>query len=451
MMRPTCVAQLMLMVGMVGAHTTNLDKLVDKLADQAPKAVTNLDDTTLGKPGHLAVRSGSRFTPEIAARRTAGPRGSFRVSSQPTSFATALQEKVQEAKEAIPNSVTEFIQAQKRRNELLREVKRQPSSQVGDITTVTNEFDPATKAYPKIDLNTPGLRVVNQEPPVYMVDDYLNPSECDALIDAAKSGDLESIKYNGRYVLYDHSRLWPIFPLILLSAIPQTMHISSSASHAIPQLSSLELVERYLHFLGPNALMVGLMLLVVPRIGEILAPYVTKDSGAEAKSFKWTGLDKLAEKSPGRRAHESILRRAEELCYARQTQFERVKVTRYQKGGGQAVHADAYAPPEPGKEEEYLAEGGQRLAQCLIYLNDVPKEDGGSTKFWHESVDLAVQPKKGSALIFFPSFEDGTEDTRMMHSGETYEGDGSKWTAGTWLHQTDIQPTASTGTPQDAR
>jgi collagen type III alpha len=333
----------------------------------------------------------------------------------------------------MQKSVSDCVESQKRRNELLRELKRQPTSQVADINAVDSviDYDYSAKTYPKIDLSTPGLRVVNQEPPVYMVDNFLQPSECDALISAAKSEDLESIKYNGRYVLLDHQRLWPIFPMIFLSAIPKS-HILSSAL-------SWESFQQYLTVLGPNALMVGSMILLVPRIGEFLAPYVSKDSGAEAKSSKWTGLGDLTKKHPARLAHESLLSRAENLCFAQQARFEKVKVTRYLKGAGQDVHADAYAPPEPGKEKEYLAGGGQRLAQCLVYLNDVPKEDGGSTKFYHPSVNgLAVQPKKGSALVFFPAFDDATEDARMMHAGETYFGDGAKWTAGTWLHESDI-------------
>merc|ERR1712187_435919 len=111
-------------------------------------------------------------------------------------------------------------------------------------------------------------------------------------------------------------------------------------------------------------------------------------------------------------------------------------------GGGQAAHSDAYPPAEPGKLGEYLAGGGQRLVQCLVYLNDVPKKDGGSTKFHHETLNgLEVQPKKGSALVFFPAFEDGTEDLRMVHSGETYLGEEAKWIVPTWLRQSDLPPT----------
>ena len=43
-------------------------------------------------------------------------------------------------------------------------------------------------------------------------------------------------------------------------------------------------------------------------------------------------------------------------------------------------------------------------------LNDV--EDGGSTRF--DALNLAVQPQRGTALLFFPSFADGTPDARWV-------------------------------------
>jgi hypothetical protein len=47
--------------------------------------------------------------------------------------------------------------------------------------------------------------------------------------------------------------------------------------------------------------------------------------------------------------------------------------------------------------------GYQRRATLLLYLNDVP--EGGATKF--DIIDIGVQPVKGDALLFFPSFQVG--------------------------------------------
>merc|ERR1712048_758923 len=120
----------------------------------------------------------------------------------------------------------------------------------------------------------------------------------------------------------------------------------------------------------------------------------------------------------------------------------RVKVRRYRNGQLDVTHGDAYPPPDPGKLEEYFATGGQRLYQCLCYLNDVPVEDGGCTAFHHPALGgLEVQPRKGSCLIFFPAFADGSPDDRMSHSGERYVGKESKWIANCWIHEKAMKQT----------
>ena len=64
--------------------------------------------------------------------------------------------------------------------------------------------------------------------------------------------------------------------------------------------------------------------------------------------------------------------------------------------------------------------GEQRVDTLLVYLNDV--ENGGGTMF-RDLVDskhsqLTMKPKVGSALLFFPTFEDGRPDDRTLHKGE---------------------------------
>ena len=93
-------------------------------------------------------------------------------------------------------------------------------------------------------------------------------------------------------------------------------------------------------------------------------------------------------------------------------------------------HYDAITP-------NYLTPGrGQRLATLLVYLNDVPS--GGSTTFRDlraggisDAGRLAVSPKQGRALLFFPSAADGEPDFRMEHAGEAAKHD--KWIAQIWL------------------
>lgn len=57
-----------------------------------------------------------------------------------------------------------------------------------------------------------------------------------------------------------------------------------------------------------------------------------------------------------------------------------------------------------------LDKGYQRRATLLIYLNDVPQ--GGQTQFDH--LGFGVQPQRGKALLFFPSFSGGKSDARCV-------------------------------------
>jgi len=71
--------------------------------------------------------------------------------------------------------------------------------------------------------------------------------------------------------------------------------------------------------------------------------------------------------------------------------------------------------------------GFNRHATLLLYLNNVPS--GGVTRFDH--LDLSVQPRRGRALIFFPSFADGTPDARTLHTATTARD--VKWVSQQWV------------------
>lgn len=49
-----------------------------------------------------------------------------------------------------------------------------------------------------------------------------------------------------------------------------------------------------------------------------------------------------------------------------------------------------------------------RHATLLVYLNDC--QEGGATCF--DQLGLAVRPQRGTALLFFPSFANGSPDAR---------------------------------------
>jgi len=119
------------------------------------------------------------------------------------------------------------------------------------------------------------------------------------------------------------------------------------------------------------------------------------------------------------------------------SRFEPVTVTRYGVGEFQAKHLDARLPHEVQRNARFLATGGQRIAQLIVYLQ--PPDAGGSTKFYGRAFDgLAATPAVGKALVFPTATLRGEADARYLHSGEPVEA-GTKWIIGTWLMETERQ------------
>lgn len=59
---------------------------------------------------------------------------------------------------------------------------------------------------------------------------------------------------------------------------------------------------------------------------------------------------------------------------------------------------------------------------------------------------LEVEPRKGRALLFFPSSQNGKSDDRTLHAGAPAEED--KWIAQLWVHAGRYDPAVPAGTCQ---
>lgn len=146
-------------------------------------------------------------------------------------------------------------------------------------------------------------------------------------------------------------------------------------------------------------------------------------------------------------------------------QLEEVQLVRYAgEGQGFGWHEDAL-----GVDAATPEAGGQRVATLLVYLDECVN---GRTLF-HDlmGVDnkrLAVSPKRGRALLFFPAatgtttlgdaaslmddsrktfgdayFDDTRADHRTSHAGEPPSGDGikgQKHIAQLWIHSSEHTP-----------
>jgi prolyl 4-hydroxylase len=108
---------------------------------------------------------------------------------------------------------------------------------------------------------------------------------------------------------------------------------------------------------------------------------------------------------------------------------EPIQVLHYTPGAEYKPHFDFFDPAHPGNET-VLAMGGQRIATLVMYLNDV--EAGGSTVF--PEIGLDVLPRKGNAVYFAYTTDDGQLDRRTLHGGSPVAA-GEKWIATKWLRQ----------------
>jgi prolyl 4-hydroxylase len=133
------------------------------------------------------------------------------------------------------------------------------------------------------------------------------------------------------------------------------------------------------------------------------------------------------------RGENDLIRRIEariaELVEIPVERGEPLQILHYQPGGEYKPHFDYFDPAQPGNEA-VLKHGGQRVATLVMYLNDV--EAGGSTVF--PEVGLDVLPRRGHAVYFAYTTEEGQLDKRSLHGGSPV-GAGEKWIATKWFRQ----------------
>jgi prolyl 4-hydroxylase len=135
------------------------------------------------------------------------------------------------------------------------------------------------------------------------------------------------------------------------------------------------------------------------------------------------------------RGENELIRRIEkriaELVACPVERGEPIQILHYKPGAEYKPHFDFFDPAFPGNEK-VLAMGGQRVATLVMYLNDVAA--GGSTVF--PEIGLDVLPRKGNAVYFAYTTEDGQLDRRTLHGGSPV-AEGEKWIATKWLRQRD--------------
>lgn len=118
-------------------------------------------------------------------------------------------------------------------------------------------------------------------------------------------------------------------------------------------------------------------------------------------------------------------------------QMEEPQIVRYEVGQEFTFHYDTIPT------NVCNANGGQRIATIIIYLNDVQRGCGGGTIFRDLIMDnqpqrqqLTITPKKGTAVLFYPAYcNTGKSDIRTLHGGEVVTNGGEKRIIQLWIHE----------------
>ncbi|CAE6723708.1 2OG-Fe(II) oxygenase [Paraburkholderia haematera] len=108
---------------------------------------------------------------------------------------------------------------------------------------------------------------------------------------------------------------------------------------------------------------------------------------------------------------------------------EGLQILHYGTTGEYRPHFD-YFPPDQAGSALHTAQGGQRVATLVIYLNDVP--DGGETIF--PEAGLSVAAVKGGAVYFRYMNGQRQLDPLTLHGGAPVLG-GDKWIMTKWMRE----------------
>jgi prolyl 4-hydroxylase len=108
---------------------------------------------------------------------------------------------------------------------------------------------------------------------------------------------------------------------------------------------------------------------------------------------------------------------------------EGLQILHYNTTGEYRPHFDYFPPDQPGSAV-HTAQGGQRVATLVIYLNDVP--DGGETIF--PEAGMSVAARQGGAVYFRYMNGQRQLDPLTLHGGAPVLG-GDKWIMTKWMRE----------------
>jgi prolyl 4-hydroxylase len=107
------------------------------------------------------------------------------------------------------------------------------------------------------------------------------------------------------------------------------------------------------------------------------------------------------------------------------THLESLQVLKYTRGQTFQPHTDGFHGPTTACGFEQSG----RLVTVFCYLNNV--EEGGGTRFTKLRNGLTIAPRKGMAVVHFPTTTGFEQDLRTEHEGTVAMDD--KWLLVTWM------------------
>eukprot|EP00854_Cymbomonas_tetramitiformis_P003460 gene3460-4346_t len=258
--------------------------------------------------------------------------------------------------------------------------------------TVKRAEDGGTQALDNhipVDISFPNLSQIHSSPDIFLIEDYLTAEQCEDMIKRAEAKGLEKspVVYSGwTNDFFELFRLLAFGPAVWC-AFPTVNRLMNE------QAGTLEVMRSGFSIWGGiSALFAGILL------GWIK----WRENNLQALRTSTSAL--LDGEGDGDRAY---IRQSEVLLKSSSSTFEAPTVIKYDAGGALAPHYDA----NQAAEVEDANRGGQTLVTLLAYLNDVPQ--GGETSF--PDLNVTVNPKRGSCLMFFPAAADGEFDPRALH------------------------------------
>ena len=241
------------------------------------------------------------------------------------------------------------------------------------------------------------IETLSEDPKCYFIHNFLSPEECNAYITKADNMDPQLMtQSNAPTVSIQMNRLWPLPFLCFGAGVPPIMHLFEDTIDP----STIGIQDIISKAFPPAVISFGVVLALLFTVTKTMQKYAENSSRTSESVALNTEEDCDFIRN--------LVDRASAITNHKWDCWEAPVITKYQQGELFASHNDA----SPTRGSEWADLGGQRVVTVITYLNTCEK--GGGTKF--DKLGFQVQPRKGSAMVFFPAHPETLEaDGRTVH------------------------------------